>query len=122
MDTKGLDFQSMMASFMQNAQKMQENMRQMYQEMTEKNKETTVTGKAGGDLVIAHVNLKMRLTNLELKPAIFAEKHEVIVELITAAVNQALHAAQHAVKEEMMEITKKMGVPSEFPLPFGERE
>jgi DNA-binding YbaB/EbfC family protein len=109
MDTKNGDFQSMIASFMQNAQKMQENLRQV-----QENTDVTVQGRAGGDLVTAHVNLKMQVTRIELKDNLFEEKHAVIAELIVAAVNQGLHAAQGALKQEMMEKTKKMGLPPEL--------
>lgn len=120
MDPKNTDFQEMMKNFMQNAQKMQENLQKAYQELAEKNKDKTVAGKAGGDLVTAHVSLKLQLSRLELKPELFEEKPEVIAELITAAVNQGLFEAQQTVKKEMMEITQKMGMPSNLP-PFGDK-
>lgn len=114
MDTNNTDFKSMMASIMQNAQKMQENLRNAYQDVASQNQGITVQGKAGGDLAIAHVNLKMEVTRLELKPALFEEKQEVIAELIMAAINQGLYLAQNALKQEMMERTKKMGLPPEL--------
>ncbi|MBN9287313.1 MAG: hypothetical protein BGO43_15590 [Gammaproteobacteria bacterium 39-13] len=121
MDTNNKDFQSMMASLMQNAQKMQENMRNAYQEMAEKNKDTVVQGKAGGDMVVAEVSLKMQLVDLKLKPQIFEEKQDVIAELIVSAVNQGLYAAQQAVKQEMTEISKKVGMPSDLPFSLAEK-
>lgn len=121
MDTNNKDFQSMMASLMQNAQKMQENMRNAYMEMAEKNKDIIVQGKAGGDLVVAHVNLKMQLTNLTLKPELFEEDKEVIRELIMSAVNQGLYAAQNTVKQEMAEVGKKVGLPADLPFSFAEK-
>jgi len=118
MDPKDNDFQEMMANFLQNAQKMQEGLRKAYHDIAEKNKNKTVTGKAGGDLVIAHVSLSIQVARLELKPEIFQEKLEVIGELITAAINQGIVAAQEAVKKEMVEVAKKMGLPTDAPLPF----
>ncbi len=118
MNSNNNDFKSMMSSFMQNAQKMQENMRQAYQDIAEKNKDTLVQGKAGGDLAIAHVNLKMQVARLELKPELFEEKQEVIAELIVAAINQGLHLAQQTLKQEMMEKTQKMGLPPELMASF----
>lgn len=111
MDPKNPDFQAMMSSFMQNTKKMQENMRQAYQELAEKNKDSIVKAQAGGDLVIAHVNLKMQVTQLELAPALFEEKHEVIAQLIASAVNQGIGEAQKMMRQEMAELTKKMGLP-----------
>lgn len=114
MDPKSPEMQAMMASFMQNAQKMQENMRKAYEEMNEKNKFIVVTGKAGGDLVTAHVSLQMQIVKIEFKPQLFEEKSEVIMELVTAAVNQGIRTAQQRIQQEMMEISKKSGMPTDF--------
>lgn len=121
MDPKNPDFQAMMGSFMQNAQKMQENMKKAYQDITEKNKDKVVSGRAGGDLVTAYANLKMQIVRFEFNPALFEESPEVIGELITSATNQALFQAQETMKQEMMAITKNMGLPTDLPLPFGKK-
>ncbi len=84
------NLKSMMSSFMENAQKLQENM-----------KDKVVTGRAGGDLVVVDANLKMQITRLELAPALFEEKPEVITELVMGAVNQALQNAQQMLKQEI---------------------
>lgn len=90
MDMNNIDLKAMMTSLMQNAQKMQENMR-----------DKIVTGKAGGDLVVVDVNLKMQITRLALAPALFAEKPEVISELVMGAVNCALQNAEQMLKKEI---------------------
>lgn len=101
MDNNNIDLKAMMNTLMQNAQKIQENMRQQSDKI--------VTGHAGGDLVVVDVNLKMQITRLALAPSLFEEKPEVISELIMGAVNQALQNAGQMVKQEMMEATKQMG-------------
>jgi nucleoid-associated protein EbfC len=116
------NFQEMMASFMKNAKKMQEDLQQAYEQMAQKNKDITVTAKAGGDLVTAEVNLKMQLTNLILKPELYNEKPEVISELIIAAVNQGITIAQERVKGEMLNLSKQMGLPGNLPFPPKEGE
>lgn len=118
MDTNNKDFQSMMSSFMQNAQKFQENLKTAYQTLAEKNKDLTVEGHAGGDLVTVKMNLKLEVVKIEGKPALFEEKPEVICELIAAATNQAISRAQEAVKKEMLAATQKMGLPTDMPMPF----
>ncbi len=104
---------SMIKNLMQNAQKMQESMRTAYQDVAE-NSSIIVQGKAGGDLVVAHINLKMQVTKLDLQPALFEEKQEVIAELISAAVNQGIQLAQSALKQEMMQKAQQLGIPPEF--------
>lgn len=100
MDMNNIDLKTMMSQLMQNAQKMQETMRQS---------DKIVTAKAGGDLVIADANMQMQITRLELAPALFAESPGVITELIMAAINSVLQNAKDAMKQEMLEATKKMG-------------
>lgn len=102
MDFNSKDFQQMMSSFMQNAQKIKEGFASAYQDIAEKNKDKKVVGKAGGDLVVAHVNLKLQVVELELKPELFLEKPAVVSELIMSAINQGLYLAQEALKQAMM--------------------
>lgn len=117
MDTKNTDFQSMMSSFMQNAQKMQETLKGAYDKIAEKNKHRTVEGLAGGDMVKVVANLKLEIQSIDVKPEMLEEKPEVYLELIAAATNQAISKAQAAMKQEMMEAAQKMGMPSDFKMP-----
>jgi DNA-binding protein YbaB len=99
MDMNNFDFKTMMTTLMQGAQQVQEKMRQS---------DKIVTGKAGGDLVVAQVNMQMQVTSLVLAPMLLEEKLEVISELIMGAVNQAMQGAQQMIKEDMMAATQKM--------------
>jgi len=106
-------------SFIQNAQKMQETLKKMSQDMEEKSKTRTVTVKAGGNLVEICMNLKKQVKRLDLKPALFEETPEVISELITAAFNQAVYEADSATKEEMAQMTRQLNIPPGFPSSLG---
>lgn len=99
MDMNNFDFKTMMRTLMQGAEQVQEKMRQS---------DKIVTGKAGGDLVIAEVNMQMQVTNLVLAPLLFQETPQVISELIMGAINQAMQSAQQMIKEDMMAATQKM--------------
>lgn len=128
MDTKNTDFQSMMSSFVQNAQKMQENLKGAYEKIAQENQNRTVEGVAGGELVTVTANLKLEIQNIETKPELFKEEPAVILELIAAAANQAIAKAQKTVKEQMTEVSQKMGMPKGMPtdmlkdlkFPFGD--
>jgi len=100
MDMNNIDLKTMMSQLMQNAQKMQETMRQS---------DKVITAKAGGDLVAADVNMQMQVTRLALAPTLFAETPEVVSDLIMAAINSALQNAKESMKQEMLESAKKMG-------------
>jgi len=114
MDLKNFNIQELMSNFQNNAGKLQENFRKAYDELIEKVKDRTVFGKAGGDLVIVEMNLRVQMIDLKLKPALFEEKPEVIAGLIVAATNQAITLAQETMRQEMTMMTKKMGVPSDW--------
>lgn len=101
-------------NFLQNAQQMQEALKKISLDMEEKYKERTVTAKAGGNLVEVCMNLKKHVQRLDLKPALFEEKPEVISELIVAAFNQAVFDADAAAKEEMMQMTRQLNLPAGF--------
>ena len=100
MDMNNIDLKTMMSQLMQNAQKMQETMQKS---------DKVITAKAGGDLVVADVNMQMQLKRLALAPALFTESPEVISELIMGAINTALQNAKETMKQEMLETAKKMG-------------
>jgi DNA-binding YbaB/EbfC family protein len=124
MDTKDTDLKSMMSSFMQNAQKMQDSLKGAYEQIAEQNKNRTVEGIAGGGLVKVTANLKLEVQNIEAKPEFFEEDSKVCLELIAAATNQAISKAQKMVKDQMLEVTQKMGMPKGMPqdmkFPFGD--
>lgn len=105
--------------FLQNAQKMQAALQKMSLDMEEKSKVRTVTVRAGGNLVEICMNLKKQIQRLDLKPALFEETPEVISELIAAAFNQAVFEADNATKEEMMQMSRQLNIPSGFPSPLG---
>lgn len=118
MDMKNME--SMMKTLMQNAQKIQENLKTASQEMAEKNKDRMVEGLAGigESLVRVEMNLKLQVKKIHIPPALFNEGSEVVSEMIAAATNQAIVQAQEMLRKEMQTITQKMGLPKDMPMPF----
>jgi DNA-binding protein YbaB len=57
------------------------------------------------------VNLKLEVVKIEVKPELWAEKPEVVIELMVAAINQGLHLAKEGAKQAMLEASKNMGFP-----------
>lgn len=112
------DMRSMMAKLMQDAQDIQKKIQEAQMELEKKSSMQIVVGQAGGDLVKAHVSLKMQVTRLECQPALYQEKAEVIEELIASAVNQGLDKARKQLQTEMRTLAQKMGLPADFSLPF----
>ena len=90
------------------AQKMQQDMMKMQQELQEKEYEA----KAGGGVVIATVNGKHELKNLVIDPdAVDPDDVEMLQDMIVAAVNEAMRAADTDAASSMQKLTGGMGLP-----------
>ena len=99
------------AAMMKQAQKLQQEMIRMQQEQEAK----TFTAKAGGGMVSATVNGKHELQDLKINPdAVDPDDVEILQDLVTAAVNEALRKAQELMTKEMGKITGGMNIPGLF--------
>ena len=84
------------------AQKMQAEMLKMQAEMEEK----TYSAQAGGGMVSAVVNGKYELVSIEIDPeAVDPEDVEMLQDMVVAAVNEAMRAAQSAANASMSKLT-----------------
>jgi DNA-binding YbaB/EbfC family protein len=107
-----------MNSLLKQAQKMQEDM-QMAQEGLA---DIKVEGSAGGGMVKVTANAKMEILEVHIEEEVVnAEDKEMLEDLVTAAVNQALKTAQEKANEEMQKITGGMlgglNLPGNFKIP-----
>ena len=90
------------AAMLKQAQKMQQDMLRMQEEMENK----TYTATAGGGMVSATVNGKHEVLNLEIKPdAVDPEDVEMLQDMIIAAVNEAMRAADAEAANNMSRLT-----------------
>ena len=90
------------AAMMKQAQKMQQDLLRMQQEQEAK----TFTAKAGGGMVAAMVNGKHELVNLEVNPeAVDPDDVEMLQDMIIAAVNEAMRAADAEAASNMSRLT-----------------
>ncbi len=88
------------------AQKMQEQMEAITAELEEKE----YTASAGGDAVKATVTGKLEVKNVEISPEVIdPDDAEMLGDLVTAAVNEALRAAAQEKEERMGAVTGGMG-------------
>jgi len=79
------------AAMMKQVQKMQQDMIRMQEEMESK----TYSASAGGGMVKAEVSGKNELVNLEINPeAVDPDDVEMLQDMVIAAVNEALRAAE----------------------------
>lgn len=90
------------------AQKMQEDMQKMQEEL----ENATYSATAGGGMVTATVSGKREVTALEIDPeAVDPEDVEMLQDMVIAAVNEALRSAETAAAEGMQRITGGLNLP-----------
>ena len=90
------------AAMMKQAQKMQQDMLRMQEEMENK----TYTAAAGGGMVKAEVNGKHEVVNLEINPeAVDPDDVEMLQDMIIAAVNEAMRTADTDAANNMSRLT-----------------
>ena len=90
------------AAMMKQAQKLQQQMMQMQEEQEKK----THTATSGGGMVRATVNGKHELVALEVKPeAVDPDDVEMLQDMVIAAVNEAMRAADAEAANNMSRLT-----------------
>lgn len=90
------------AAMMKQAQKMQQEMLRMQEEMENK----TYTAAAGGGMVTATVNGKHTLVGLEINPeAVDTDDVEMLQDMVIAAVNEAMRTADSDAANSMSRLT-----------------
>ena len=95
-------------NMLKQAQKMQQDMMRLQQELQEKE----YPAAAGGGVVSATVNGKHELKALVIDPeAVDPEDVEMLQDMIVAAVNEAMRAADSDAASTMPSITGALGLP-----------
>ncbi|MCD8374210.1 MAG: YbaB/EbfC family nucleoid-associated protein [Oscillospiraceae bacterium] len=87
---------------MRQAQKMQQDILKMQEELESK----TYTATSGGGVVSATVSGKRELVSLAIDPeAVDPEDVEMLQDMVVAAVNEALRTAEETASQSMSKIT-----------------
>ncbi|MCI7096844.1 MAG: YbaB/EbfC family nucleoid-associated protein [Clostridiales bacterium] len=90
------------AAMMKQAQKMQQELLKMQEEQENK----TYSAASGGGMVSASVNGKHELVGLEIKPdAVDPDDVEMLQDMVIAAVNEAMRAADADAANNMSRLT-----------------
>jgi nucleoid-associated protein EbfC len=93
-------------ALMKQAQQMQQQMEQAQEQL----KEETVEASAGGGMVKVTMGGDLTLREIAIDPeAIDPEEAEILADMVQAAVNEALRAAQELAGSKMGGITGGMG-------------
>jgi DNA-binding YbaB/EbfC family protein len=101
------------AQLMQQAQKMQENMQRVQEELAN----LEVIGNAGGGMVSVTLSGRMECRKVRIDPAALSDP-EMAEDLIAAAFNDAVNKINAASQEKMATATAGMQLPPGMKLPF----
>lgn len=100
-----------MGNLMKQAQKMQQDMAKIQEELEEK----TVEASAGGGTVTVIATGKKAIKEINIKPEVVdPDDVEMLQDLVLAAINEALRKADEMADSEMNKLTGGMGMPGMF--------
>ena len=100
-----------MQSMIKQAQKMQEDMAAMQEELEAREYDVA----AGGGVVNVKINGKKEILSVKIAPEVVdPDDIETLEDLITAAVNEAIKKVESISQNEMSKITGSMSIPGMF--------
>jgi DNA-binding YbaB/EbfC family protein len=102
-----------LAGLMQQAQKMQQEMQKAQEELAS----LEVTGEAAGGLVKVTMNGKHATRQIQIDSSLMDDK-EMLEDIVTAAVNDAVNRVAATTQERMSEMTAGIPLPPGMKMPF----
>ncbi len=102
-----------LGKIMQQAQKMQEDMKNAQEELAG----IEVTGNAGGGMVSVVMTCRHDIRKVEIDPSLMEDDKEILEDLVAAAVNDAVRKVETTTQEKMSGLTAGMNIPG-LKLPF----
>lgn len=103
-----------MAQLMQQAQRMQDNLKRAQEELAN----LEVTGQSGGGMVSVTMNGRHEVRSVRIDRKLFADDPEMAEDLVAASINDAVNKISTASAQRMGEVTGGMNLPPGFKLPF----
>lgn len=103
-----------LGNLMKQAQALQENMQKAQEEMAR----LTVTGQAAGGKVTVEMSGKHAVRRVHIDPQLLAGDPEMLEDLVTVAMNDAVAKVEAATEERYAGMTGGLGLPAGLKLPF----
>jgi DNA-binding YbaB/EbfC family protein len=103
-----------MNQFAKQAQALQANMQKAQAEIAA----LEVTGESGGGMVKVTMTGRHEVRRVQIDPSVAAEDREMLEDLVTAAVNDAVHRVETATQAKMAAAMGGMSLPPGMKLPF----
>ncbi|HET6545510.1 MAG TPA: YbaB/EbfC family nucleoid-associated protein [Rhodanobacteraceae bacterium] len=102
------------ANLMQQAQRMQEEMKRAQEELAN----AEVTGESGGGLVRVVMGGRHDVRRVHIDRQSFADDAEMTEDLVAAAINDAVNRIAALTQERLGGVTAGMDLPPGFKMPF----
>ncbi|MFN9572761.1 MAG: YbaB/EbfC family nucleoid-associated protein [Betaproteobacteria bacterium] len=103
-----------LAGLMQQAQKMQENMKRLQDELAS----IEVEGQSGAGMVRVTMTCKNQVRRVQIDPSLVGDDKDMLEDLVAAAFNDAVRRAEETSQQKMASVTAGMPLPPGFKLPF----
>jgi DNA-binding YbaB/EbfC family protein len=103
-----------LAGLMKQAQQMQDNMKRAQEELAL----LEVEGQAGAGMVKVTMTCRHDVKRVKIDPSLLAEDRDMLEDLVTAAMNDAVRRAEATTQEKMAGLTSGLPMPPGFKLPF----
>lgn len=101
------------ANLMQQAQRMQDNMKRVQDELAQ----LEVTGQAGGGMVAITMSARMEVRAVRIDRKLLGDDPEMVEDLIAAAMNDAINKANALSQERMAQATAGLQLPAGMKIP-----
>jgi hypothetical protein len=99
---------------MKQAQQMQDNLKKAQEQLAN----VEVEGQSGAGLVKVVVTCRNDVKRVTIDPSLMGDDKEMLEDLVTAAMNDALRRAEQTSSERMASITSGLPLPPGFKMPF----
>jgi len=103
-----------LAGLMKQAQAMQDNLKKTQEQLAS----IEVEGQSGAGLVKVIVTCRNQVKRVTIDPSVMGDDKEMLEDLVTAAMNDALRRAEQTASERMSSVTSGLPLPPGFKLPF----
>jgi DNA-binding YbaB/EbfC family protein len=103
-----------LAGLMKQAQQMQDNLKKAQEQLAT----VEVEGQSGAGLVKVVITCRNDVKRVTIDPSLLGDDKEMLEDLVTAAMNDALRRAEQTSQEKMASLTSGMPLPPGFKMPF----
>lgn len=103
-----------LGNIMQQAQKMQEDMHKLQDDLAA----MEVMGESGGGLVSILMTGKREVRKVNIDASLVGDDKDMLEDLVAAAINDAVHKVAKLKQDKMSDITAGIPIPPGFKMPF----